>query len=164
MAQIIKAPQKVEWSNKKSVFLAGSIDGGASVNWQITAENALKDLDILVFNPRRDDWDSSWKQSIEDPQFKEQVEWELDQLDSATHILMYFAPDGKSPITLLELGLHAVRDNIVLVCSKNFWRRGNVEIVAARYNIPLYENLEQGLEVLREKLLANNANVDDETE
>jgi hypothetical protein len=32
---------------------------------------------ILVLNPRREDWDSSWIQSIDNPQFREQVEWEI---------------------------------------------------------------------------------------
>ena len=157
MAEVIKAPEKVQWSNKKSVFLAGTIDNGEGIDWQASVEQALSDLDILIFNPRRDDWDASWEQSIDNPQFKEQVEWELDQLDSATQILMYFAPGSKSPVTLLEFGLHAVRDNLVLVCESGYWRRGNVEIVAARYGLPLYENLEHGLEILREKLLAVNS-------
>ncbi|BBM83319.1 nucleoside 2-deoxyribosyltransferase domain-containing protein [Candidatus Uabimicrobium amorphum] len=157
MAEVIKAPEKVQWSNKKSIFLAGTIDNGQGIDWQSSVEQALSDLDITIFNPRRDDWDASWEQSIENPQFREQVEWELDHLDSSTLILMYFAPGSKSPVTLLEFGLHAVRDNLILVCEKGYWRRGNVEVVAARYGLPLYETLDHGLEIVREKLLVVNS-------
>src|SRR5687768_8359461 len=75
-----------------SVFLAGSIEMGAAEDWQTQFERSLSDLDVLIFNPRRDEWDSSWQQSIDNPLFREQVEWELDGLERATVIAMYFAP------------------------------------------------------------------------
>jgi len=60
-------------------------------------------------------------------------------LKQATEVLVYFAPGSQSPITLLELGLHAASGKVTIVCPPGFWRRGNVEIVADKYNIPLYE-------------------------
>jgi len=119
------------------VFLAGSIDMGAAKDWQTDLVVALGARDITILNPRREDWDSSWKQSIDEPQFREQVEWELDGLERADLVAMWFAPDSVAPITLLELGLTARADKLVVGCPAGFWRKGNVEVVCARFDIPL---------------------------
>ena len=130
MAEIIKPPHR-----KKSVFLAGSIENGSAKSWQVVIENELSDYDITIFNPRRNDWDSNWEQSIHNKEFKEQVEWELDHLDKSDIIIMYFDENTKSPISLLELGLYASSGKMILYCPDGFWRKGNVDIVASRYNI-----------------------------
>ena len=140
MAKVIKAPNK-EKSNGFSIFLAGSIDMGEAEDWQSQIEETLKDADITIFNPRRDDWDSSWEQDISNDKFREQVEWELDRLDEANLIVVYFDPKGKAPITLLELGLHAKSDNLLVCCPEGYWRRGNVQIVCDRYAIPMMPSL-----------------------
>jgi hypothetical protein len=94
-------------------------------------------LDATFLDPRRAEWDASWRQSIEEPQFRGQVEWELDGLERADVIAMWFVPETKSPITLLELGLHARSGKLVVGCPDGFWRRGNIEVVCARYSVPL---------------------------
>jgi len=104
----------------------------------------LKNTSYTILNPRRDDWDSSWEQSIDHPQFFEQVSWELNCLEKCSTILLYFCPETKAPISLLEFGLFSDRP-IHVVCPDGFWRKGNVEIVCARYNIPLYLSLEDAL-------------------
>lgn len=115
---------------------------GIAENWQEKIVKAFKDKDIIIYNPRRDDWDTSWVQSINNPQFKEQVDWELNALNVANQIIMYFDPNTKSPISLLELGLFASSDKMFVCCPDGFWRKGNVEIVCERYNIPLFNNIE----------------------
>jgi len=119
------------------VFLAGSIEMGAAEDWQ-TKLTALLDGELIVLNPRRDEWDASWRQSIQEPKFREQVEWELDGLDRADVIAMWFAAETRSPITLLELGLHARGGKLIIGCPPGFWRRGNIEVVSARYGISLH--------------------------
>ena len=56
-----------------SVFLAGTIDMGHSIDWQqkfIDQANKEETLDdVVVFNPRRKSWDHTWAQSIENKQF-----------------------------------------------------------------------------------------------
>lgn len=135
MAKIIKAPFKFTPLTKTSVFLAGSIEMGRAENWQQTLEDSLKDLDITILNPRRDDWDSSWLQSIDNPKFREQVEWELLAQELASIIAMNFSPGTKSPITLLELGLFAWSNRLIVHCPEGFWRKGNVDIVCEYYGI-----------------------------
>ena len=93
-------------------------------------------------NPRRDDWDSSWRQQIGDGQFREQVDWELAAQEAADRILMYFSPGTKSPITLLELGLAARTGKLIVCCPDGFWRKGNVDVVCARYGVEQVADLD----------------------
>jgi hypothetical protein len=65
---------------------------------------------------------------------------------------MYFAPATKAPITLLELGLAAGSGKLVVCCPEGFWRKGNVEVVCARYDIPLVADLEAMLSLVRGRL------------
>jgi hypothetical protein len=139
---IYTSPFKV--SNSIKIFLAGSIEMGNAVDWQTKVVKELNDFtkDLIFLNPRRDSWDSSWVQSIENEQFYEQVTWELDALDKSDYIFMYFDPNTKSPISLLELGLYASTGKLIVACPDGFWRKGNVEVVCERFDIPLLNNLE----------------------
>lgn len=154
MGEIIKAPGNIP-PHKAAVFLAGSIEMGAAVDWQAEAGRVLSEVGWTVLNPRRDDWDSSWEQSITNPQFREQVEWELAALDAAEKILLYFAPGTKSPISLLELGLHAASGKLVVVCPEGFWRKGNVDIVCRRYGVDVHSSIEWACVALGASLQTN---------
>lgn len=129
--------------NKKSIFLAGSIEMGAADDWQLTLGDFLVKQGFNVFNPRRKDWDSSWIQTFSNPQFNLQVQWELHALKIADMIIMYLDPKTKSPISLLELGLHAHSKKLYVICPDGFYRKGNVESVCYTYDIPLYDSIEQ---------------------
>lgn len=145
MKNVIKPPQSVVKNSKKGftkIFLAGTIEMGNSEDWQTKVTESLSDRAYTILNPRRDEWDSSWEQKIENPQFYQQVNWELDALNKSDIIILYLLPDSKSPISLLELGLYASSGKLLVCCPEGFWRKGNVEIVCERYNIPLYENIE----------------------
>ncbi len=136
-----------------AVFLAGSIEMGGAVEWQPTVIDALSDAsELVVLNPRRPEWDSSWRQSIDDARFREQVEWELDALERADVIALHFAPETKSPISLLELGLHARGGRTIVSCPPEYWRRGNVEIVCERYGVPMVAGLSELIALLRDEL------------
>ena len=141
----IKAPGDYSaYKQKKAVFLAGSIEVGEAIDWQAQVSEALSDQDILVLNPRRSDWDSSWEQSIDHPQFREQVEWELNALERADTIIMYFDPDTMAPITLLELGLHAKTsaEKLIVCCPDGYWRKGNVDIVCNMHGVRQVDSLD----------------------
>lgn len=139
----IKPPQNIAKRNRdrKSVFLAGSIEMGKAENWQDKTAKEFEKNGWDILNPRRDDWDSTWKQDFENPQFFQQVTWELNALEHADLIVMYFDPNTKSPISLLEMGLFARSGKLRVVCPEGFWRKGNVEIVCQFYNIPFYEDI-----------------------
>jgi hypothetical protein len=136
---VLKAPECLpldDWAMLgPTVFLAGSIEMGTAENWQERVCRALADKDVTILNPRRDDWDASWVQSADNPRFREQVEWELTALEYADTIATYFAPETKSPISLLELGLHAASGRMIVCCPDGFWRKGNVDMVCRRYDV-----------------------------
>jgi hypothetical protein len=145
--QILKPTDGDSVLNSVTVFLAGSIEMGAAEDWQTIVSNKMEELEmpITLFNPRRDSWDSSWEQRESNPQFSQQVNWEMDRLNECDIIFMYFSPGTKSPISLLELGLHADSGKMIVCCPDEFWRKGNVEIVCSRYKIPLHDNLEHAM-------------------
>lgn len=124
---------------------------GAAENWQDYVTNSLDIDNLYLLNPRRDAWDSSWQQTISNPQFRGQVEWELEAQEKAAMIAMYFAPATKAPITLLELGLFASSGKLVVCCPDGFWRKGNVEVVCDRYNIPLTNSLDSLIQAIHDR-------------
>ncbi len=130
----IQAPNPLV-TDRVSVFLAGSIEMGTAIDWQRDLTRQLMGLGIAIFNPRRDDWNFSWEMSIDNPVFKEQVLWELRALEQADIIVVRFDPNTKSPITLMELGIHARSSKLIVYCPQGFWRKGNVDIVCHKYGI-----------------------------
>lgn len=145
----IKAPETLPMR----IFLAGSIEMGKAENWQERVANELSNIpNLTILNPRRDDWDSTWVQSIHDTQFREQVEWEIAAMELADVIFMYFAPETKSPITLLELGLFARSGKLIVCCPDGFWRKGNIEVVCNLFTIPLFDQFESAINMLHHKL------------
>jgi len=154
---MIKPPNKlptikVNGIVPKSIFFAGSIEMGAAEDWQKILENSLSEHKGYIFNPRRDDWDSSWEQTPENENFLGQVTWELDGLDACQIAAFYFDPKTKSPISLLELGLLANSKKIIACCPDGFWRKGNVQIVCSRYGIPLVNTLPELSEAIIQRL------------
>lgn len=135
----IKSPELYYNSNDLigDIFLGGSIEMGAAEQWQERLVKHFEDTSVRFLNPRRDDWDSTWVQEASNPQFSEQVNWELDALEYSDLIVFYFDPNTKSPITLMELGLVAGCGKVIVCCPDGFWRKGNVEIVCQRYDITL---------------------------
>ena len=138
----IKAPEPFKNAKHACIFLAGSIEMGTAEPWQENFVQEFQDYDVTFLNPRRTDWDSSWVQEKSNPEFSEQVNWELDALNFADYVVFYFDKNTKSPITLMELGLYAHKKCIVC-CPTGFYRKGNVDIVCARYKIPVVESFEE---------------------
>jgi hypothetical protein len=154
MATIIKPPEKIVITDGiPSIFLAGSIEMGQIEDWQSLFERELEGSRVTVLNPRREEWDASWKQSIDNTQFREQVEWELEGQERADIIAMYFVPGTKSPITLLELGLFAGSKKLIVCCPDGYWRKGNVDIVCRRYSIATADSLKSLVDAVLNKVL-----------
>lgn len=148
---VLKPPASLSLldSAPPSLFLAGSIEMDDAPRWQDQLIATLGDIDMVVLNPRRETWDVGLEQRMSCAPFRDQVEWELEGLERAERVCFYFAPGTKSPISLLELGLLARSDRAIVCCPEGFWRRGNVEIVCARYGMALVEDLEALAEQLR---------------
>lgn len=122
------------------VFLAGTIDNGASANWQEQvieklSSNSPKGMNLIVFNPRRSNWNAN--ATHEDQMI--QIDWEQRALADANHIFLVLLDGSKSPISLLELGLYAKSMKITVFCTKKFYRYDNVYDTCMRNNIELVE-------------------------
>jgi hypothetical protein len=154
MATLIKPPTPIAMEPEHRVlFLAGSIDLGVAEDWQSKLAAALQDIPrLLILNPRRDQWEGVWDQSSDDPNFRGQVEWELEGLESADVIAYHFAPGSKAPVTMVELGLHARSGKGVVCCPNGFWRKGNVDIVCRRYGIEQVDDLDALAAAIRRRL------------
>jgi hypothetical protein len=143
-----------------TVFLAGSIEMGYAGEWQKIAIGNLGswmcDRDVaqaVVFNPRRDDWDDSWVQSVHNANFNEQVNWELDNIEKADVVFFYFEEKTMSPITLLELGLCiGMKKKMVVAAHPDYQRNGNIRITCMRARIPVHKSLTIGLARLQNVL------------
>jgi hypothetical protein len=153
-ARVVFAPNPYP-TTQRLLFLSGSIDQ-LPATWQSTVSNALSYLPITILNPHRPDWDSSWKQDITFPPFKEQVSWELDAMEAADVIAVYFSPTTQAPITLLELGLFARSGKCVVGCPEGYWRRGNVQVICDRFGIKLVGSVGELIEETKKRLASRD--------
>lgn len=153
----LQPPNRVTSFTETTIFLGGSIEMDTVEKWQDKLKFDLTHQNVMVFNPRRDDWDSNIVQRSYDAGFSEQVNWELDHLERADIIVFYFDPNTKSPITLMELGYFAAvfaktasyrRQTILVCCPDGFWRKGNVEVLCERSGIKVLNSYDELLSAL----------------
>lgn len=135
-----------------SIFLGGTIEGGIGIDWQKDLSRQLKtvlpsDKRINVYNPRRPHWD----QNATVGERINQIKWEHYYLDRSDIIVMNILGDSKSPISLMELGMYANQDSLIVFCPKSFYRYENVLCVCQKYDIPLYDT--NDINVITEKVL-----------
>lgn len=126
--------------NNKSVFLAGTIDNGNSLNWQEKTIIELINLgadNIDIYNPRRYNWPSEDNHD----EIEYQIKWEQEHLDKSDLIVMVLLDDSKSPISLLEIGLYAKSNKLVVFCTPKFYRWDNVRLTCEKYHIQLIQDL-----------------------
>jgi len=150
---VVRPPSPIDRApGTLSVFLAGSIEQGTAVDWQSELAGSLAGCAVTLWNPRRREWDASWRQSLDEPRFVEQVEWELTALERADLIVLYLDPETRAPITLLELGLFARSGKLVVCCPEGYFRKGNVDVVCRRYGVPQVADLVALAEAVRERV------------
>jgi hypothetical protein len=154
MNRVIIAPEPLPTQfEHPAIFLAGSIDEGAAVEWQKQFMAAFATDAVTLLNPRRDQWRSTVVQAANVPEFREQVDWELTGLERANLIALHFAPESRAPISLLELGLFARTGKLIVSCPDGYWRKGNVEMVCRRYGVTLVGSLEALIQAVRDRLV-----------
>jgi len=148
MSQLVYPPKKFTQECSNSIFLAGSIESGKAFDWQNYFVKKLVNHDVTFINPRRFDWDNSQETKIDNPYFVNQVQWELDGIDYADYIFMYFDISTKSAITLLELGIIAATnpEKLIVVCNDKYWRKGNVDIICDRFNVTTLPTLNTAID------------------
>jgi hypothetical protein len=146
MAKVITAP---EFYNRHfhagfSIFLAGAIDMGAAVDWQAwVIEQLAPQENLVILNPRRAEFTPAT--------LDEQVLWELNSLEDADAIFMWFPKDAKAPISFFEAGLYWHSGKLIVGAEPGFYRRRNLEITGDHYEVPVYETLDEMLQVLTQR-------------
>lgn len=152
LSKVVQAPNPYRRDpTRTAIFLSGSIEK-VTPGWQTRVTNALSHLPVTILNPLRTDWDSTWEEDISDPRFHEQVLWELEMMEAADIVAVYFAPDTQAAITLLEMGLSARSGRVVIACPKGYWKRGNVQVVCEKYKIELFDSVKELVEELLKRL------------
>jgi Nucleoside 2-deoxyribosyltransferase like len=153
-AQLIKPDSSNQVNTfPTTIFLAGTIDNGNSIDWQSEVYSKLIDSDLTFYNPRRDTWIDSTECNIHNKDFNYQVNWELDNLENCSIVFCFIGGNSLSPITLMELGWLAAHNQYssnpittIIICEPSFWRRGNIEILATRTpKFSLFSDIESGM-------------------
>ena len=148
----IEAPERY-LTGELSIFLAGGITN--CPDWQQEMVKLLKDLDIVVFNPRRKDF------PIGDPKAAyEQIKWEFEFLDRADMILFWFSRGSLNPIVLFEYGkwLMNTRNKtnykpIFVGIDPEYARKQDVHIQTELENIFIYLRIKHSLEDLAKQII-----------
>jgi hypothetical protein len=153
-SRIIVAPNEVpaEIKHLSSVFLSGSITKGGT-DWRKSVTQELSGAPIVILNPYRKDWDKTWKEERGCEPYWTQVRWELDHMESASILAVFFAAGTDAPITLLELGLSATTNGKAIVCCPDgYSKKGNVQAVCEKYDIRLTENIQDFVTAIKDRL------------
>lgn len=137
MSKIIKARDKIE--DGFLVFLSGSVAGA---DWRAALMKNLEEENIIFLDPRSDDY-ASMKMSIKDPKFHDQVTWEQDGLEKASVIVMHFNRNSGAPISLLEFGLFARSERMIVRCPQGYKHKGYVDVLCARFGVEQVDTLEE---------------------
>ena len=123
-----------------TVFLAGAIDMGTAVDWQTQVIEQIG-TEFCIFNPRREKFTPDT--------LDEQIEWELDKLERADYIFLWFPKDSKAPISFFEAGLYWNSGKLIVGAEPGFYRRRNLELTAERYGVILHDSLDEMIFCLR---------------
>lgn len=107
--------------NGLSIFLGGGIT--SCPLWQPQMVDLLKDTDLILVNPRRENFD------ITNPNMTvEQIEWEHKYLEKATARLFWFPKETLCPITLFELGKYCKINPLFVGCHPEYQRKTDLEV------------------------------------
>lgn len=158
MSKIFIPPAVNKISDSKagasSVFLAGTIEMGKSVDWQDVICKELAEYEIDIYNPRR------LVSPDDETELTEQINWELNYLYFCKTIFMRLLPGTISPISLLELGLcqgEIDRKKIIVCCEPGYTRFKNVMVTTSHPvwkhpNLVVFTDYQEALKALKSHL------------
>lgn len=118
----VEAPNRLWYSGRTSVFLAGGISN--CPNWQHELANKLRDTELFLINPRRHNFPMG-----DQVEGEKQIKWEHNYLRRANVVSFWFPEETLCPITLFELGAVSATDKPLFVgCHPNYKRKFDIEI------------------------------------
>ncbi len=149
MAQEVVAPNQYPAKGFK-VYIAGAIDMGDAENWQheVILQFAHEES-IILLNPRREKFTDAMEQA--------QIKWELEAMENADLILMWFPEKSEAPISFLEMGLYLRSGKLVLGVEKGFYRQKNIELTAYRYNTSVYYSLDALVREVKNRIIRHQS-------
>lgn len=124
---------KIKKDNIPILFLAGSITG--EDNWRTIIINELTNYNVKIINPHTEDHENN--------NIKQQTLWELDAMETADIIAMYFASGSISAISLFEFGLFVNTKKLIVCCENDFWKKDYINIICEKYGIKNYKNIQK---------------------
>lgn len=142
--QYIEAPQSYN-GQADSLFLAGGITG--CPDWQKQMAEQLKDLPLVLLNPRRTPFPENKEAA------GEQISWEHTYLRKATAISFWFPRETLCPITLYELGAWSMTAKKLFIgVHPEYQRKQDVQLQTAlvRPDIQIVESLQELIQEIRE--------------
>jgi hypothetical protein len=155
MLEIVTAPNETK-SEDISVFIAGGISN--CYDWQseyilnFKKMNIFGDKNIIMFNPRRYDFDITNKVMEE-----EQIRWEFNKLHKADIISFWFPKETVCPITLYELGYWIDKENVSIIigCDPMYSRKNDVEIqtALAGYTKKIHTSIDELVDATAKEIL-----------
>lgn len=120
--KLVKCPEVYRGSpNECSLFLGGGITGCPP--WRNIVIDGLKDSDLVLIDPVRDNFDVNDK-NLE----KDQITWEFEHLFISDMKMFWFGEETLCPITLFELGRHIYSQRLFVGCHPNYKRKNDVII------------------------------------
>ena len=118
-----------------------SLFGPDSDGWKETVRRVFCDRKILIEDIKS--WETEdYTSSEEDLNYNHLISKDLDSLHSSDVILIYFKEGYKNRFPFFSLGYFCNNDNLVILCSEDFSKRGIVQMICTRKNIPLFYTLE----------------------
>lgn len=144
----LQCPQEWDGGNlwdAGSIFLGGGIT--SCPIWQSQMVKLLENTNLVVVNPRRENFD------INDSTLTEkQIEWEFRYLQRVTGRMFWFPHETLCPITLFELGKWCVKGEPLFVgCHPDYKRKVDLE-VQLRLERPWACEISHSLEELADRV------------
>ena len=127
-------------TNKKLIFLAGSIDLELPGNWRKQVSSLLEDQ-FNYFDPT-----SLNHGEMDHEAWNTHINWELEAMKMADIVFMNLLPNAKSPISLIELGLNSLNGKLVVVCPKEFYKNQYIQALCAYHSTPIFQTLKEGVQ------------------
>lgn len=119
------------------------VEMGKAPDWQAAFADKIASIPIAAFNPRRIHWDPNWEQDIKDQNLHHQMDWEMTNLNEVDLIILYLHPGTISPVSLLELGRYSQSGRLIVCCPGGYHRRGNVQYICQKDNVPLLDDFDE---------------------
>jgi hypothetical protein len=145
----IEAPNRDFVKDRLALFLAGGITG--CPDFQTDVVEALKDTNVIVFNPRRKNFD------IKDPTAsRKQITWEHDMFEYSDMLCFWFCKETIQPIVLLKLGKYLIASTkpAVIGIAPGYSRESDVRIQTTldRPDVPIVDSFDRFLKEIKKMI------------